>query len=563
MSGVHLLRGRSYGRYGSRIPETLSVATSTTGGPVWKRDNEEVDHGNYRFRRRFLVLLSNLLSWAKNLIVPAGTFGTDSRARRTERCAVLVYLSVWIPVYIIVICFFFVVFQSGWLEGMSVQTSYVNTLPAPSLIFCPPDIQCGLRVTAENIVDGWSPPFHQYGMNSSELFTTQQVTPKQYVPHILPAAALNLSFLKANREARRHQKIDGDVLYVCGCGQCVCLRSSRVSLRVVSPPEKSDPSLLQKNAGVTIDFSEASVAATPADAVQSPMTESERETFPTRPDRSTDLRFVRPVFESLQSEVSHVRSQNQGLFTIRGFFLPLFPTLPTNSNYPPSTQQKIIRVGWYGENVPVSRDGFPERASWISVPTNRSTQIYFRVNRVRLFEQGLWSIATVMMHLWAPFLIQYRRFNPQLANVYAEHHEYRLLMSAAPQRQRGSSHVHKNFPLPVLPHLDECSQPPSETCATYSYDISVGETTLSIAVLTFFQQEHARVGPVVSILAALGLAGVFLVLIHRNGAFFICFRRHEAQTPRLMVSSFLKYLSRGRIAENHVIGSFEAADSAI
>lgn len=524
------------------MPESLSLATSATVGRVVKQ--EDIDPGRHRFQRRFLASCKIFIFWAKNCIVPEGTFGTDCRARRTEWCALMVYLSVWIPMYIIIICFLVVVFQSGWLEGMSVQTSYVNTLPAPSLVFCPPVIECGFRASHQNMVNGWSPPFHQYGINSSAIFNTESTLENTPVPHLLPAAALNLSFAKFHGTTHRVQPIDGDALHVCGCGQCVCLRSSRV----VYPPLPAS-----KNTS-----NSASSAASVTNSQRLFRVSGSGGLWFSKQKSQADV--VRPVFESLQSETSHIRTQNQGKFTIRGYFLPRLPSssqVSANQHCLPSTCDRIIRVGWYGENVPMSEDGLPERASWIMLPVNTSTQIFFRVNRIRLFEQGLSSIVTVMLHLWAPFLIQYRRFNPKMKNFYAEHHEYRLLVSQIPFPSTQSTFTEQTFSLLPFSGL----QPKEEqnvVPAQQPFSVTLGETTLNIAVLTFFQQEQSRVGPVISLLAALGLAGVFLVLLHRSGAFFICFRRYEAQTPRLMVTSFLKHLSGGRIAENHIIGSFEA-----
>lgn len=399
------------------------------------------------------------------------------------------------------------------------------------------------------------------------------------------------------------QQLDGRVLHTCGCGQCVCLRSFLLNL-VCKDSSQSDefgPMVhrLQKNRfNTTLELF--------------------KKIFPTlfsteNTEDTKQKRTLTAEFESLVNEPSEVRAMHQGTFLIRGFFSTgLFRPLENNT----VKAYGNIRIGMYGARVPLTHMGLPERPTWMTASIDTNMRALFRLNRVRVDQQGFLSIVTSMMHMWAPFLVQHHRWNSQREAMYAEHHDYRIaLIPSSTQFERAVAGFKRSeddileytqekpsvdtSEILTLPHYNtpeeeseddgeskkqtcespqdthvpkikllhpdalenqcpKCQQGSSRTLQR----ILIPESTLSVGVMTFFQCEQARVGSALSILATLVLAGVFLVLIHRIGAFFICFRRREVRYPRLMVSPLLKKISCGHISENHAFAhaSFEEID---
>lgn len=131
----------------------------------------------------------------KDLVVPEGTFGTGAKAKRTEWCALCIFLSIWIPVYVLL---FYVCIAIGWIEGMFIQTAYVNTLPIPSLIFCPRDFKCHTSIIISQQPDGWSPVYSELGnLPMSQFASANETTLDKVVPPpILPTGRFNLTLTK-------------------------------------------------------------------------------------------------------------------------------------------------------------------------------------------------------------------------------------------------------------------------------------------------------------------------------------------------------------------------------
>lgn len=174
---------------------------------------QDDDDDDYISCTQILNRLRRICIAGKNLVVPERTFGTGAKARRTEWCALCIFLSIWIPVYIIMFMVCIVIYQSSWIEGMSVQTSYVNTLAIPSLIFCPKDFKCGITASISEQNYNWSQIFPDFGhppmshpLNSPSF---------QSPPPILPTGQLNLTFSKLGHRAELTQVIAISLRHHC------------------------------------------------------------------------------------------------------------------------------------------------------------------------------------------------------------------------------------------------------------------------------------------------------------------------------------------------------------
>lgn len=404
----------------------------------------------------------------KNFIVPEGTFGTGRRARRTEWCALMVFLLVWVPFYVILLMLTIVVSQSGWTERMSVQSSYVNEIAPPYLVVCPHASRCSIDIDARTVVhDAWSPSVQGGDRVRSA------------VASLLPFQTLNISRVDpaTGMRSTRLQLVDGNVLSACGCGQCLCLETARLQF------------------GVT--------------------------------QGKTSFRDVGIQEGTTQTGLgARIQGYFGGSIRIRGIF-----ACAEQSSHD-RRSAGLLRVGLYGDRVPVSPDKFPLNASWWTVPIGTSTTLRFRQNHVLLKEQGLWTAFTSILYIWAPFIIHHHRYHPSRGSYQAEFHEYRAIVISKAATSQGRTET----PLPQKMVCD-----------------NEVETEIVLEPLTFFQFEQTRVGRPMSILTAVAWVGVLLLLIHRIGAFFICFRRWEPHHPKLVVTPLLKELSGGVVAENHVV----------
>ncbi|OII72773.1 uncharacterized protein cubi_03643 [Cryptosporidium ubiquitum] len=409
-----------------------------------------------KFINSIKEVIIGIYSSFRNFVVPYGSFGKSSEARKAENFAFFIKIIVWFPLYFICGLLFIIFAQTGWFVSMLASTGIQPYFEAPSILICPLTVQDS---TGDNTIQEQNDeiPF----LNNSHFYL------------VLRSQGI-LGYKKA--PVRR-----------CGTS-CLCFDTSQGDFN-------------------TID----------------------NQTLNKHPIENT---FIMKTGKTRKKSLPDLTELNlSGRLDVDYLELWIF------HNYL-DPNKRIVKVGLYGNSIPLLHDDFPKTATWHIMKLGDVTLFLLRLIRFRSEEFSLYQILDLLLFF--------------LSNRVNKHNSSFYMYNIHSGHFINPSLSNENF-VNAIKRIKLATK--EDINIENSSDLSV----LHLEASSKFIKEVYKIGQSMSIAAFIGCLVILIVLVNNVGVFKLCFKRRiineedsqEEMKPKLCVAAPVKAISCYLLSENH------------
>lgn len=200
--------------------------------------------------------------------------------------------------------------------------------------------------------------------------------------------------------------------------------------------------------------------------------------------------------------------------------------------------KRIVKVGLYGNSIPLVHDDFPKTATWHIMKLGDVTLFLLRLIRFRSEEFNLYQILDLLLFF--------------LSNRVNKHDSSYYMYNIHSGHFMNPSLNNENF-VNAINRIKLATK--EDTSIENSSDLSV----LHLEASSKFIKEVYKIGQSMSIAAFIGCLIILIVLVNNVGVFKLCFKRRiineggsqEEIKPKLCVSAPVKAISCYLLSENH------------